>query len=100
MSFPRKNPTNTTSWVKLSSHFEQLKSVHLQEMFAVNPEREAQMSISWEDFFVDFSKNRWNLETIGLFQELANELNLKESIELYFKENNHERRRLSYIFDL
>lgn len=88
MSFSRKNPTTTKSWEKLSRHFEQLKAVHLQEMFALNPGREKQMGIYWEDFFVDFSKNRWNSETIQLFEELANELNLKESIELYFKDNN------------
>ena len=87
MSFSRKKPTNTDSWAKLSAHFEQLKTVHLQEMFNQNPTRESQMSISFEDFFVDFSKNRWTSETIQLFKELAIELNLKESISLYFKEN-------------
>lgn len=87
MSFSRKNPINTNSWVKLSTHFEQLKTVHLQEMFNQNSARESQMSISFEDFFVDFSKNRWTSETIQLFKELASELNLKESISLYFKEN-------------
>jgi len=88
MSFSRKNPINTNSWKKLSAHFEQLKAVHLQEMFEQHPEREIQMSISWGDFFVDFSKNRWTSETIQLFEKLATELDLKESIELYFKENN------------
>jgi len=87
MSFSRKNPTKTSSWEKLSVHFEQLKSVHLQEMFENNPSRESEMSVSWEDFFVDFSKNRWTSETVQLFKELASELNLKESIALYFKEN-------------
>ncbi|PHS07691.1 MAG: glucose-6-phosphate isomerase [Kordia sp.] len=88
MSFSRKNPINTNAWLKLSAHFEQLKAVHLQEMFSQNSLRESQMSVSWENFFVDFSKNRWTSETIQLFQELASELNLKESIALYFKENN------------
>ena len=88
MSFPRINPIKTNSWKKLSDHFGQLKNIHLQEMFTKNPDREAQMSVSWEDFFVDFSKNRWTSETIQLFKELATELRLKESIDLYFKENN------------
>jgi len=88
MSFSRKNPTKTNSWVKLKAHFEQLKSVHLKEMFDNDPSRELQMSVSCDDFFVDFSKNRWTTETIQLFNELAIELNLKDSIALYFKENN------------
>jgi len=88
MSFSRINPIKTNSWKKLSDHFGQLKNVHLQEMFAKNIDRETQMSFSWGDFFVDFSKNRWTSETIQLFEELETELSLKESIGLYFKENN------------
>jgi len=88
MSFSRKNPVKTNSWGELSKHFEALQSAHLQDMFLENPSRETQMSISWGDFFIDFSKNRWTLETIELFKKLASELNLKESISLYFKENN------------
>lgn len=88
MSFSRKNPTKTNSWKKLSEHFEQLKKIHLYDMFADNPERESQMSITFGDFFVDFSKNRWTSETIELFSELSKELDLSESISLYFKENN------------
>jgi len=87
MNFSKKNPLNTNSWAKLSVHYEKLKTIHLKEMFDDNPSREAQMSISWEDFFVDFSKNRWTSETIQLFKNLSEELSLKESIALYFKEN-------------
>jgi len=88
MSFSRKNPIETNSWSKLSSHFEQLETVHLKDLFSQNSLRESQMSISWEDFFVDFSKNRWTTETVQLFKKLASELNLKDSIALYFEENN------------
>jgi glucose-6-phosphate isomerase len=88
MSFSKKNPTRTTSWKNLSKHYEQLKNVHLYDMFAVNPLRENQMNITFENFFVDFSKNRWTSETIQLFSELSKELDLSESISLYFKENN------------
>jgi len=88
MNFSRKNPLKTDSWVKLSAHYEKLKTIHLQEMFDENLTRESEMSISWKDFFVDFSKNRWTSETIQLFKNLSEELNLKDSIALYFKENN------------
>ena len=88
MSFSRKNPTKTDSWKKLSEHYEQLKNVHMFDMFADNPDRESQMSVAFDDFFVDFSKNRWTSETIQLFADLSKELNLSESISLYFKENN------------
>lgn len=88
MSFSRKNPTKTNSWKKLSEHYEHIKDVHLQDMFSENPKRETQMSTVLGDFFVDFSKNRWTSETIQLFEELSEELDLEESISLYFKDNN------------
>lgn len=87
MSFSKKNPTTTISWNKLSEHYEHLKNVHLQDMFDENPERERQMSTIFGDFFVDFSKNRWTSETIQLFTDLSEELDLSNSISLYFKEN-------------
>ena len=88
MNFSRKNPIQTKAWQKLTAHFEQIKNVHLQEMFANKIAREQELSVEFGDFFVDFSKNRWTSETIELFTELANELHLRESISLYFKENN------------
>ncbi len=83
-----KNPLHTDAWKKLSLHYDQIKRVHLKDMFDDNPTRESEMSFIWEDFFVDFSKHRWNNDTLQLFKELAKELNLKESIASYFKENN------------
>lgn len=88
MSFSKKNPTNTVSWKQLSEHYEQLKTAHLYNMFTDNPMRENQMSITLGDFFVDFSKNRWTSETLQLFSNLSEEIDLKESISLYFKDND------------
>ncbi len=41
--------------------------------------------MQWEDFYVDFSKNRITQETIDLLLELANEVDLKDAITKYFK---------------
>ena len=87
MSFSRKSPLETKTWKKIVAHYEQIKWVHLKEMFDYNPSREKEMSFSWGDFFVDFSKNRWDKDTLNLFNEFADELNLKESISTYFEEN-------------
>jgi glucose-6-phosphate isomerase len=88
MKVSHKNPLETLAWQKLLLHYEQVKGIHLKEMFDDNSLREKQMSISCSDIFVDFSKNRWDDTTISLFKELASELNLKETISLYFNENN------------
>ena len=87
MSFSKKNPTQTNSWKELLAHYEQIKSDHLFNMFSKENNRKKDLSFECKNFFVDFSKNRWTSKTIELFISLAKELNLKETIEAYFKEN-------------
>ncbi|MCL4139116.1 UNVERIFIED_CONTAM: hypothetical protein GTU68_056497, partial [Idotea baltica] len=42
------------------------------------------MTIKWDDFYVDFSKNRITEETFGYLLELAKEVKLKEAINSQF----------------
>ena len=85
MALHAKNPTQTKSWAKLNTHFEAIKDAHMKTWFDKNPGRADEFTIKWEDFYVDFSKNRINSETMMLFKELAKELNLKEAISKYFE---------------
>ena len=39
----------------------------------------------WDDFYVDFSKNRITKKTLSILIDLANELNLKDAILNYFE---------------
>lgn len=87
MSFPKINPKTTESWLKLKAHYEQIKNVHLSDLFAQDKNRSADFSVELDDFFVDFSKQRWTKETQNLFVEFAKELKLKEAIKLYFEDN-------------
>ncbi|KAA3621852.1 MAG: glucose-6-phosphate isomerase, partial [Flavobacterium sp.] len=68
----------------LSKHFEQIKSEQMQSWFEIDPERAERMSISWDDFYVDFSKNRMHDKTLTLLFDLASELGLKQAIEAQF----------------
>jgi len=79
------NPTQTKSWAKLNTHFEAIKDAHMKTLFAENPGRADQFTIQWEDFYVDFSKNRINQETMTLFKALAEELKLNDAIAKYFE---------------
>jgi len=79
------NPTQTKSWAKLNTHFEAIKDAHMKTLFAENPGRADQFTIQWEDFYVDFSKNRINQETMTLFKALAEELKLNDAISKYFE---------------
>lgn len=78
------NPTQTKAWSKLAAHFETIKESQMKTWFKENPNRAEEFTIKWEDFYVDFSKNRITSETLELFKELAQELNLQDAISKYF----------------
>ena len=78
------NPTTTKSWSLLKEHFEVVKNVHMKTWFAQNKNRANEMTIKWEDFYVDFSKNRITNETLDLLLNLAEEVELKDAIAKYF----------------
>ncbi|MCF1190553.1 glucose-6-phosphate isomerase [Mangrovimonas sp. AS39] len=84
MALPKINPTETKAWSKLSGHFETVKGLHLKELFAEDAARASKMTIQWEDFYVDYSKNRITEETFSLLMELADEVKLKEAMNAYF----------------
>ncbi|QCE41435.1 glucose-6-phosphate isomerase [Psychroserpens sp. NJDZ02] len=84
MALPSINPTSTKAWKKLEAHFEIAKGLKMKDLFAQNTERANQMTIKWEDFYVDYSKNRITSETITLLLELAEETKLKEAIQAQF----------------
>ncbi|NNK69265.1 MAG: glucose-6-phosphate isomerase [Flavobacteriaceae bacterium] len=84
MALQNINPTSTNAWQKLKAHFEEISSLHMLDWFDKNPNRAKDFTIKWEDFYVDFSKNRINAETFELLMELAGEVKLGDAIEKYF----------------
>jgi len=78
------NPTDTEAWSQLKAHFNDIKDRHLKELFAEDPRRAEKLTVEWEDFYVDFSKNRINDKTIDLLLYLAEEMKLKEAIGKQF----------------
>ena len=84
MALPKIDPTTTNAWAALKIHFEEVKNQHLKEHFDTNPERAGLFSISWNDFFVDYSKNNISNKTVELLLDLANEVKLKDAVNSYF----------------
>lgn len=84
MALPSINPTSTKAWKKLEAHFKTVKSLEMKHLFAQDTERANQMTINWDDFYVDYSKNRITSETMSLLLELAEEVKLKEAIQAQF----------------
>ncbi len=79
----KNNPTLTSTWKNLTSHFNKIKNIEMKQMF-IDGKKAEDFTISWENFTVDFSKNRITKKTLDLLFNLASECNLQQSIEDQF----------------
>ena len=84
MALQNTNPSSTAAWKAIQEHFETMKTVSMKNMFQEDPSRASKFHIQWNDFLIDYSKNRINQETMDLLVNLANEVHLKEAIAAYF----------------
>lgn len=84
MPLPKTTPTATKAWSKLRDHYTDTKDDHLRTLFASNPERASEFCLKWEDFLVDYSKNRITPTTRELLLQLAMEAGLPAAIDGYF----------------
>lgn len=78
------NPTKTKAWEKLQEHFEQIKSVHMRDLFASDEDRFNKFCVGFNDIFLDYSKNIIDDNTIKLLLNLADEVDLKYAIDSMF----------------
>lgn len=78
------NPTETSAWKKLQAHYNEIQKASMTAMFQADSSRTEKFHLKWNDFLVDYSKNRITQETIDLLLELANETGLKDAISEYF----------------
>ncbi|MEY8849916.1 glucose-6-phosphate isomerase [Psychroserpens sp. XS_ASV72] len=85
MALKTINPTTTEAWQKLQQHFSTVKNIHLKNLFEDDKDRAKELSVQWEDFFVDYSKHRITKETLKLLFQLANEVDLKDAMTKYFE---------------
>lgn len=82
--FPKVNPTETKAWKSLQQHSEDIKDLHLKDLFTNEPDRFSKWSYRFEDILVDLSKNLASSETRSLLLQLASECRLKDAIEAMF----------------
>lgn len=84
MALPNINPTTTEAWGQLKAHYNDVNKFHMKDLFAEDPERANKFTIKWDDFYVDFSKNRITEDTMNYLLQLADEVKLKEAIQCQF----------------
>ena len=81
---PKIHPAATSAWADLDAHFNNIKDVHMRDLFSSDPERFTKFSIQSGDVLFDYSKNRITAETIRLLINLAEECNLREATSSMF----------------
>ncbi len=79
------NPTRTSAWKQLKSHFKEMKDVEMKTLFQNDDSRFETFSLKTDEILLDFSKNRITSETLDLLVQLAEECQLKEAIESMFE---------------
>lgn len=92
--------TSLPAYAKLQSHFQKVKDLHLKDLFQKDSERGKNFAIQAGSIYLDYSKNRINEDTLQLFFELLQEINLQQKIENMFageKINTTEDRAVLHI---
>ena len=63
-------PATSATWKALTRAAAAMRGEHLRDMFAADGQRFARLSVSWNDWLLDYSKQRVTAETMELLQGL------------------------------
>jgi glucose-6-phosphate isomerase len=92
--------TRRDAYKALQAHYKQIRTRHLRELFAEDPERGKRLTAEAAGLFFDYSKNRITDETIQLLLKLADESGLRQRIDAMFrgdKINVTEKRAVLHV---
>ena len=77
--------TGRPGWKALEAHHQQVRDLHLRQLFAEDPKRGERLTIEAVGLYLDYSKNRVTDETLKLLFQLAKECGLRERIDAMFR---------------
>jgi glucose-6-phosphate isomerase len=77
--------TRRPGWKALAAHFQDVRQLHLRELFAQDPGRGERLACEGAGLYLDYSKNRVTDKTLGLLLGLAREAGLEQRIEAMFR---------------
>src|ERR1700730_16038782 len=92
--------TGLPAWRALAEHFDQIKNVHLRQLFADDPRRGERLAAEAVGLYLDYSKHRVTDETLRLLVRLAAARGLRARIDaMYSGEilNASEQRAVLHI---
>jgi glucose-6-phosphate isomerase len=77
--------SSNPAWAALARHAEGLKSAHLRDLTADDPQRFQKFHVQFGSWLLDISRQRITAETLGLLLGLAQALELEKRIEAMFR---------------
>ena len=92
--------TEREAWKALQGHYEEIRGMHLRNLFAADPGRGERLTAEAAGIFLDYSKNRITGETLRLLLALAQESGLRQRIDAMFrgdKINITEKRAVLHV---
>ena len=92
--------TQSTVWLALAHHRQQMEGVHLRDLFAQDATRFDRFSLRFDDILFDYSKNRITKNTLDLLVALARQASVDSAIEAMFsgaKINTTEDRAVLHV---
>jgi glucose-6-phosphate isomerase len=92
--------TDLSAWKSLTAHYEKIRTMHLRDIFAQDPDRGTRLTTEAEGIYLDYSKHRITDETLKLLLQLAEESGLKERRDAMFrgeKINITEKRAVLHV---
>ena len=76
--------TELTAWKDLEKNYAEIRGETMRDMFAADPNRFEEFSVSMDGLLLDYSKNRINGETMKQLIELAKEAGLEKARDAMF----------------
>jgi glucose-6-phosphate isomerase len=80
-----QQPNETATWGALAAHYQQVKDLHLRQLFAEDPSRGERLTAEGAGLYLDYSKNRITDETVRLLLRLAQERGVAERRDAMFR---------------
>ena len=95
-----ERPESSAAWRALQAHHEQVKGLHLRELFQRDPRRGERMAAEGAGLYLDYSKHRITDDTLRLLLDLARERGVEQRRDAMFrgeKINNTEHRAVLHV---
>ncbi len=92
--------TSLPVYPKLLDHYQKIKNTHLRDFFHKDSQRGKNFAIQAGSIYLDYSKNHFSEDTLQIFIELLQQVNLQRKIEEMFageKINTTENRSVLHI---